>query len=199
MIARIFPIILAADPPKVPGFSRPLARFGDRTALQIAIENCCGLEAPVVVLGARVNSSMTDALDGCEVVIHRSNGSGQLTSLLAALRRVPRGAPFMLYPVDYPLLRPAVIRRLVDGFETRLAHHTIVAPRFRGRSGHPVIFAPGMRQELARAQTAREVVYRDPQRVKFVGVRTAAIWQDFDTGASYRRRRREYLALRHRS
>ena len=98
----------------------------------------------------------------------------------------------MLYPVDYPLLTPAVIRRLVTGFRNKLKHHTIVVPTFRRRRGHPVIFSPEMRQELANAQTAKEVVCRDKRRVKLVWVGTPAIWQDFDTLASYRSCRREY-------
>ncbi|HEV2176958.1 MAG TPA: NTP transferase domain-containing protein [Terriglobia bacterium] len=202
MRATIVPIILAADAPAPGGFLRPFALFGNRTALQIAIDNCRTLAAPIVVLGrradARSDRSVADALNDCEILIHRSNGSGQLSSLLAALRRLPPDAAFMLYPVDYPLLFPAVVRRLAEGFESRLPRHTIVAPRFRGRSGHPVIFAPEMRGELARAQTAREVVYHHPRRVKFVGVWTPAIWQDFDTEASYQRRLVEYIG-KHRT
>ncbi len=98
----------------------------------------------------------------------------------------------MFYPVDYPLLTAAVIRRLADGFGGRLKQHMIAVPTFRRRQGHPVIFAPEMRQELAAAQTAREVVGREKRRVKLVAVGTPAIWQGFGTPAAYRRRLREY-------
>ena len=45
-------------------------------------------------------------------------------------------------------------------------------------------------QNLAAAQSAREVSYLDPSRIRFVAVRTAGIWQDFDSPESYRRLRR---------
>ena len=98
----------------------------------------------------------------------------------------------MLYPVDYPLLTPAAIRRLVAGFTRKRPEQMIVLPVFRGRSGHPVIFSPAVRRELASAHSAREVVEKDPRRVKRVPLRTSAIWQDFDTLASYRQLCRVY-------
>jgi CTP:molybdopterin cytidylyltransferase MocA len=57
-----------------------------------------------------------------------------------------------------------------------------------------VIFAPSLRRELEAASTAREVVYRDKRRIRFVRVRTEAIWLDIDTPAAYRRRVRQYYS-----
>ena len=98
----------------------------------------------------------------------------------------------MLYPVDYPLLTPKVIRRLVVGFRRKRADQMIVLPVFRSRAGHPVIFSPALRGELARARNAREVVQKDPRRVKLVPVATSAICRDFDSLSSYRRLRHDY-------
>jgi CTP:molybdopterin cytidylyltransferase MocA len=96
----------------------------------------------------------------------------------------------MLYPVDYPLLTPKVIRRLVAGFRRKRAGQTIVVPVFRSRAGHPVIFSPARRRELVRARNARDVVQKNPRRLKLVSVATSAIWRDFDSLSSYRRVRR---------
>ena len=93
----------------------------------------------------------------------------------------------MLYPVDYPLLTPKVICRLVAGFRRKRAGQTIILPVFRGRAGHPAIFSPSLRGELARARNARDVVQKDPRRVKLVSVATSAVWRDFDSLSSYRR------------
>lgn len=98
----------------------------------------------------------------------------------------------MLYPVDYPLLTPKAICHLVAGFRRKRADQTIVLPVFRGRAGHPVIFSPLLRGELATARNAREVVRKDPWRVKLVPLGTSAIWKDFDTPLSYRQLRRAY-------
>jgi CTP:molybdopterin cytidylyltransferase MocA len=185
--ARIVPIILAAGAAPRLGFPQALARFGGRTAIEIAVRNCAEIGAPIVVLGWFAWRVRAAVPRGARVVVHSGWRAGQLSSLRAGLRRVPRGAAFMLYPVDYPLLMPKVIRRLAAGFQRKRTHQTIVVPVFRGRAGHPVIFSSTLRSELARASNAREVVLKDPRRVKLVPVATSAIWHDFDSLRSYYR------------
>ncbi|HJY86317.1 MAG TPA: nucleotidyltransferase family protein [Candidatus Acidoferrales bacterium] len=192
----IVPIILAAGDRSGQVLPKPLARFGERTALEIALENCTGLARPIVVLGHQAKRVRPVIPPSVRVVVHPGWRSGQLSSLRAGLRRVPEDSPFLLYPVDYPLLTPSVIRRLVNAFGRRSAQHKIVVPTFHGRGGHPVIFSPAVRGELTRARTAREVVRKDDGRVKFVPVETAAIEKDFDTPASYRWCWRAYLRQR---
>lgn len=189
---KIVPIILAAGPARTLPWPKALAPFGRKTALQIALENCAGLGTPVVVLGHRAAEIRPTVPPRARVVVNRAWRRGQLGSLLAGLRRLRPGVAFMLYPVDYPLLQPATLRRLAAGFNARSRHQTIVAPIFRGRQGHPVIFSAALRVELRRARTAKEMVARDRRRVKLVPVGTPAIWRDFSSPVSYRRRRRDY-------
>ena len=190
----IHPIILAAGPSR--GFATPkaLARFGGRTALDIALDNVAALAPAVVVLGSQAAEVRSAIPPGVHFVINKDWRRGQLASLLAGLAEIPRAADFMLYPVDYPLLTPALIGRLVEGFAARSDAQVIALPTFRGRGGHPVIFSARIRRELEQAATAREVVYREPARVKRVAVRSEAIWQDLDTPAAYRERLRAFNA-----
>jgi molybdenum cofactor cytidylyltransferase len=184
----IVPVILAAGASKRLGFPKALARFGEKTALQIAVENCRSLARPIVVLGAEARRIRPHVPKRCRIVVNRSWRRGQLSSLLAGMKRVPLNASVMLYPVDYPLLTRATIDRLARA----VGRKPIVVPSFRRRGGHPVIFAPSIRRELEQAETAREVVYRDLKRIRFVIVRSAAIWLDIDTPAAYRRRVKDY-------
>jgi CTP:molybdopterin cytidylyltransferase MocA len=189
---KIVPIVLAAGPSRHLPFTKALARFGTKTALDIAVENCRGFEQPIVVLGSGAAQIRHAIPAGVRVVVNRRWRTGQLSSLLAALQLVPRGAAFLVFPVDHPLLTSAIVRRLSRAFVRRNAEQMIFLPICRGRVGHPAIFAPEIRGELRRAQTAREVVYRDPRRVKFVKVISPGTWLDFDDAASYRRCLREY-------
>lgn len=189
---RIVPVLLAAGAAPKLGFPQALARFGKKSVLEIALENCAGLARPVVVLGYEAARVRPAVPQGARVVVHRRWRGGQLSSLLAGLRRVPAGSAFMLYPVDYPLLTRRDIRRLARAFRVRRPGQEIVVPVFRGRSGHPVVFSPTVKDELKRARTAKEVVVRDRRRLLLVPVGTAAIWLDFRTPASYRLRLRSF-------
>jgi CTP:molybdopterin cytidylyltransferase MocA len=88
--------------------------------------------------------------------------------------------------VDHPLLKKNSIRQLVGAFRTRKAHQQIAMPRHKGVDGHPVIISEALRKELFIARTAREVVYRDPKRIRTLDARTNAIFDDFDDPRSYR-------------
>ena len=184
---KLFPILLAAGSTPHLEFPLPLAQFRRKTALEIAVENCAGLQRPVVVLGCRAAEIRRFVPRGVRVAINRNWRSGQLSSLRAGLRRIPRDAAFLIYPVDLVLLTPRLIHRLVIAYEKRSANEKIIMPRDGRRAGHPVICAPELREELRRARTAREVIYRDRSRIKLVAVKTPAIWEDFDSPASYAR------------
>ena len=185
---RVIPIILAAGSARRLGFPQALAKFGDLSALDIAVNNCAGLGKPVVVLGHAVERILPAVPHGVKVVVHRGWRAGQLSSLRAGLRLMPKHSSFLLYPVDYPLLTRRLIRRLVTAFQRRKAGLTIVVPVYRKRKGHPVLFSWTIRREFAHASSAREVVEKDLGRVKEVQIGTPAIWQDFDTLSAYHRR-----------
>lgn len=185
----VVPMILAAGPAPRLGLPHALARFGRRTALEIAIANCrrAGLSTPVVVLGCQAARIQRAVPPGVRVVVNRCWRSGMLSSIRAGLRHVPQGAAFLLYPVDLPLLTPAILRRLLRAFARRRPQQVVVSAIHRARAGHPVIFGPEVRAELAHARTARDVVERKPPRVKLVPVDSRAIYADFDTPSELRR------------
>lgn len=180
------PIILAAGPSRQLPFPKALAVFGGKTALDIAVANCAGLARPIVVLGSDADLIRPAVPESTKVVMNPRWREGQISSLLAALRHVPARAPFLLYPVDHPLLQKKTIRQLVKAFHTRKASERIVMPGYQGSFGHPVILAADLRKEIMAAKTAREVVYRTPERIKVLNARTSAIYEDFDTLESYR-------------
>jgi len=183
---KIFPIILAAGPSHHLPFPKPLAMFGGKTALAIAIENCSQLERPLVVLGydvARVRRAVPRA---ARIVWNRGWRRGQISSLRRALKQIPADASFLIYPVDHPLLKRKTIQQLVGAFRTREEKQEIAIPRHGRLYGHPAIVAGKLRAEFFKSKTARDVIYRLPSRVRAIEVQTRAIFTDFDTPESYR-------------
>jgi molybdenum cofactor cytidylyltransferase len=194
----IHAVILAAGASERLGFPKALARFGRRTAVQIAIENvrASALPPPTVVLGhaAEFLRPFVEELR-TPVAVNSRWRRGQLSSFQAGLRLVPRDcAGFLLYPVDYPLLTAAHLRMLLAVFRHR-PESAIVVPTYRGHGGHPVLFRASLRREvmaLGPRQTLRDVVYRDPARVRFVPIGSNAHRTDFDTPEQYRRIARRF-------
>ena len=175
---RIFPILLAAGKPSRPNVQNASIHLTGRTPLLIAVENCADIERPIVVLGFKSEQLRHAVPANARIVINHNWRTGQLSSLLAGLRKIPPDSAFLLYPTDLAFLTRPVIRKLAAAFLRCTKHQKIVMPVYRGRDGHPVIFAAELRRELARSQTARDVVYRDPRRIKRVRVSTSAIWKD---------------------
>jgi CTP:molybdopterin cytidylyltransferase MocA len=190
---KIIPIILAAGSSRNLPFPKALAQFERQTALEIAIKNCSFLGPSCVVLGADAKRILPAVPDGVQIVINRKWPQGQLSSLLAALRKI-NDAAFLIYPVDHALLRRNTLAQLVRAFRSRSAFQQIVMPRYKDAYGHPVIVSAAVRPEFFEAHTAREVIYRIPHRIRVVNVRTTAIFEDFNTVESYEERLRKFIA-----
>lgn len=189
---KIVPIVLAAGRSKRLPFLKPLAVFGGKTAIAIAVDNCEGLERPLVVLGCDAQRVRRAVPRVARVVMNPDWRRGQLSSLRRALQRIPADAAFLIYPVDHPLLERKTIQQLVKAFRIRSKSQEIVVPRHGRLYGHPAIVAGSLRRELFRSKTARELIYRVPERVRAIDLHTPAIFEDFDDPASYRRCLRKF-------
>lgn len=190
---KIIPIILAAgSSPHLP-FPKALAPFNHQTALEIAVKNCDFLCASLIVLGSDAKRILPTVPKNARIVINRKWRQGQLSSLLAALRKI-NDAAFLLYPVDHALLTRDTLVRLVRAFRSRPASQEIVMPRFKGTDGHPVVVSAAVRPEFFTAHTAREVIYQLPRRIRVVNVRTSSIFEDFHTLESYEECLRKFTA-----
>ncbi|MGH7838480.1 MAG: NTP transferase domain-containing protein, partial [Candidatus Binataceae bacterium] len=95
---RIFPILLAAGKPPHPKLENASTEFAGRTTLQIAVENCVGLERPIVVLGFESEQLRPTVPRTARIIINRNWPAGQLSSFLVGLRKVPPNSALLLYP-----------------------------------------------------------------------------------------------------
>ncbi len=191
---KIIPIILAAGSSQALPFPKALALFGRKTALQIAVENCSFLGRSLVVLGSDAERILPGTPESAQVVTNRRWRDGQLSSLLAALETIGSDAAFLIYPVDHALIKRNTVEQLVRAFRTRAASQEIVMPRHKGAYGHPVIVSAALRREFFSARTAREVIYRAPQCIRVLNLRTSSICEDFHTPESYEECLRKFRA-----
>jgi len=189
----IVPIILAAGSSEALPFPKALARFGRKTALQIAVDNCAAVGPPIVVLGCDATRILRGAPKSARIVINRKWREGQLSSLRRALESIRnQAAAFLIYPVDHALIRRITVTQLVHAFRVRSASEEIVMPRHKGAYGHPVIVSAAVRPEFFEAAIAREVMYRLPERIRVLEVSTSSIFEDFSTPESYEMCRRKF-------
>lgn len=87
---------------------------------------------------------------------------------------------------DQPLLPPQLIRRVITAFQNNCGH--IIAPRFNGQRGHPVLLhARFLEEALALPSSAflRELLKRHPEAVTHLQVNTDVVLRDVDTPETY--------------
>jgi molybdenum cofactor cytidylyltransferase len=122
-----------------------------------------------VVVGAHTEEITAKVpLAADEIVVNPHWQQGQLSSIQAAIRSLAKGETdgVMLFLVDHPMISAELVSKLVHQFY--ISGRSIVLPKFRGKRGHPVIFAARLYDELLAApeeQGARAVVWAHAEEV----------------------------------
>jgi len=91
-----------------------------------------------------------------DILINPAYQSGQLSSLQVAIRHIQKNDDcdgMLVHLVDHPYIDAELVNLLIKRFED--GGKLIVVPRFRGKRGHPVIFASTARRNVAGAVMAR--------------------------------------------
>jgi molybdenum cofactor cytidylyltransferase len=166
-------VILSGGASTRMGSPKALLPFQGRPFLEHLLEITTRPEIGVrrVVLGADAESiAKAIPLKANEMIINSEWEKGQLSSIQAAVRKLPAGtAGMLLCLIDHPLISSALIGELIECFsQTR---KRIVLPVYEGRRGHPVIFSASLYKELLQAPLetgARAVVWAHADDVEEV-------------------------------
>ena len=157
----------------------------------IRIARSAGLE-PILVVGRVGEHGLAAEVgrSGGVLTLNDRADEGQLSSIQAGLTAAEAAGAgaIMILPVDVPLLSTAVLASLLKAAGTSDA--PIARASYRGRHGHPVLFARAVFDELLAADRtvgARAVVRSDPGRVTEVEVDDPGVLFDLDTPDDYRR------------
>jgi molybdenum cofactor cytidylyltransferase len=155
-------------------------RNGERPVplVRLAVLGLCeaGLDH-VVVLGREAEAVRASVADlGSSFVVNAEFASGMSTSLRTGveyvLERWPTADGLLIALGDQPVAGTGIVEVLVDHFRSEQGvKPLIVAPRYRGELGNPVLFDCTLAPELLAVtgdRGARSVVERDPARVRHV-------------------------------
>jgi molybdenum cofactor cytidylyltransferase len=141
-----------------------------------------GLGPVVVVTGNRADEVAAAAVEaGAVTALNAHYQSGKASSVRVGVTAAPEGVPLLIVGVDQP--RPAWLFRQVA--DVAPAGHDLVIPTYRGRRGHPPLFAAHLRAELlaVREETfgLRDVVQRHAAAATYVEIASPLVLVNLNT------------------
>ena len=119
-----------------------LAEYLARTLLSGGARRIFAVIGPGEV-GERITRKL-EGMDGVETVVNLVPERGMLSSVQAALARIPEETAFLACPCDLPKLSGDQVRAVIQGWDG--SANSIVAPERDGKRGHPTLFGPGLRE-----------------------------------------------------
>lgn len=180
-------MLLAAGSSRRMGQTKQLLPLDDKPVIGCCVDALLAAHiSDIVVVVSGPDNGIAAVLRGLPVTlavnaVPDSDMAESVRSGLPALDRSSSGVLICLS--DHPLVKPATILALIA--EHRKAPDTIIIPCFDGRRGHPSLFPKKALQELYTAGTLREIVRKDPQRVRTIDRDDEGIVLDMDTPAEY--------------
>ena len=181
------------------GEPKALLRFGNWTALELAVRNAAaaGVGRVVVVIGHRaeeIRAAHTFTGIGVDFswVLNRAPESEQIESLQIGLKALEREHldAFLFQPVDYPLVTKSDLAALVLAHRAHGGPEKVFIPTFQERRGHPVLCRAKMRDlflDLPPGRTARDVI--ELGGIVHVEVPNPGVVEDMNNPDDYRRLR----------
>jgi molybdenum cofactor cytidylyltransferase len=161
-----------------------LVRHVAQTALHSSLDDL------IVVTGHRAEH-VHAALDGLPVTLVHNAAflDGQSTSVRAGIAALGDDAQAaMILLADQPLLQPSTIDALIGTYHQHQS--PIVAPRYNGQRGNPVLFDRTLFAELSMVQGdqgARLVLQAHTQHLQLVDVADEGVLLDLDTPENYQK------------
>ncbi len=183
-------ILLAGGESKRMGKLKQLMPLGKSTILEQAIDNLLSSTADevIVVVGYKAEEiTKAIAAKPVKIIANPNYQQGMSTSIITGLILVdPRAEAVMLALGDQPMVNSQTINQLIAEFHNH--DKGIALPTYRGKRGHPVIFATKYKAELLKLKGdigAKEIIEHHPQDVLEVSVGSEGVITDIDTEEDY--------------
>ncbi len=189
MNASVVAILLAAGKSRRMGSCKQLLPLGGSTVIARCLEVLvAGGVGEIVVVVAEAGNNVAAAVQDylVKIVVNLEHEGDMASSVRAGRDAVTTDTSGVIVALcDYPLVYPATIKSLI------LAHGespgSILIPCHLERRGHPLLFSRSILDELTPDATLRDLVRRDPDRIRCLNVDDPGVLLDMDTPEDYRR------------
>lgn len=182
-------ILLAAGKSRRMGSCKQLLPMGGHTVIGRCLDALVtgGVGEIVVVVAEEGNGVARAARDYPVTVVANPECDGDMASSVRAGRDALTGenGGVIVFLCDYPLISAATIARLAAAHGD--APDGIVIPCHQGRRGHPLLFSRAILAELTHDLILRDLVRRDPGRIRCLEVDDPGVLLDMDTPEDYSR------------
>jgi molybdenum cofactor cytidylyltransferase len=130
-------VILAAGFSQRAGTFKPALLLNGKPLIRHCIDSMRPICDRIIIVGGHAFETLRDLCIGdpdLVLVFNENFESGMFSSVQSGLR-VVQGEKFFLIPGDQPVVKPDTYRQMLK------AGGTLIVPRYRGKKGHPVLFA----------------------------------------------------------
>jgi len=199
-------VVLAAGMSTRMGRNKLLLTYRDKPLVVHAVETLLAstVSEIIVVLGHE-SEKVWDQLESCagqgtsgaqkgrvRLVKNPDYRDGLSTSVRTGVQAVcPEADAIMIYLADQPLLEPADVDRIVEGFAAAKAgNKMIVVPFFKGERGNPVILDASLRDAILGIVGdvgCKGVIKRYPEKVYAIEMENDHVVRDVDDIQAYER------------
>jgi molybdenum cofactor cytidylyltransferase len=186
-------VILSAGESSRMGRPKALLPIDGQTFIEKIVKALreAGLQNIIVILGHDAEAMRQKITHlPVTILVNPEYRKGQLSSLRVAIRHLLANdtcSGLLVHLVDHPYIDAALVNLLIEGLED--SGKLIAVPRFRGKRGHPVIFARSLFNELLNApedQGAKAVVNAHRDETLEIETEDKGITLDIDTPELYR-------------
>ena len=199
-------VILAAGMSTRMGRNKLLLTFRGKPLVVHAVDTLLASKVGeiIVVLGHeskkvwdQLNDSAGQITNGAQrhrirLVENPAYRDGLSTSVRTGVTAVsPQAEAIMIYLADQPLLEPADVDRIIEGFAAaKIENKTIVVPFFKGERGNPVILDASLRDSvlgIVGDVGCKGVIKRYPEKVYAIEMENDHVIRDVDDVQAYER------------
>ena len=192
-MVRVSAILLAAGESKRMGANKLSLPWGRKTVLEQCLSVLLSSEVGEVwVVLSKQTWEPGQRLRGPRVkLVHNPQSrKGMSTSIRKGIQAMSqKSGAFLIALADQPLLNAKTINALIRAYVEKKG--TIIVPIFRGKRGHPVLFARRYEKELLKLKKdvgARSLLERHDKDVYEVNSKSKGVIVDIDTWEEYLRR-----------